>query len=805
MGVADWIGSMSRRWSSASSPQPSSTVRLVANAGHPTAEIMLFDGNFAAVAHAVGVLDVQVAPGLYELQYKAGRSVQEQTVRVRGTAECIVPVPQLSTRTTALPQRTTDDGRKLMQWVADVSQQVHTAPGQGSELFIFSRLLGKEDPSTHVGIFDVQVKDSNGLVIADFGKDAGWYKEGAGARAHTIAVVPGTYVLSAAAGSLGRLEQAVHAVAGWQTQVLLTPTDYGTEGFKGADLRRGAVLMSLQGRGCSIDASAVDWVEAAKVALFARTPAAPIAALRDAVAEADAVPQSEGTSVDRLLAEKFTNPMLGILGGHLLLLEAKVDIDLLQKVVRNLERLVPGHPDVAALRYAAGWQGDAAFPMPPMLRSSWQLVIDKSVEHPGIIPMDSYSARIATLTWGGGAWLVWKAPPAETRPVRAARSMASGKSSVAFGADRGKQIAEVIDKLGKLLPRHHADRYITALARRLDLDASETRVLRYLASAARQSQLASELSPLSPSNLSGRLYSSAYGWVTGRHLPDANQVLEWAKDARDQFLLDSSMVKALGIPQSAVTTAVDRLSTLLKGEIPMAPKVCFDRILPKDLNKVRPSAPIAGARTRAAFEIAKLWDVGKTLRVRFMSGTPEQKDIVKQFAPQWAEHANIKLVFGNDQNSEIRITFDENDGAWSYIGTDCASIPVGQPTMNLGWQDEGVVLHEFGHAIGLIHEHQNPEGGIKWNKPAVIADLSGSPNFWDAATIEHNMFDTYDQDQINGTSLDKKSIMLYAIPQSWTTDGFSSKPNEKLSEVDKKFAHNQCNYPFQGPRKQPCT
>lgn len=45
---------------------------------------MLFDGNFAAVAHAVGVLDVQVAPGLYELQYKAGRSVQEQTVRVRG-------------------------------------------------------------------------------------------------------------------------------------------------------------------------------------------------------------------------------------------------------------------------------------------------------------------------------------------------------------------------------------------------------------------------------------------------------------------------------------------------------------------------------------------------------------------------------------------------------------------------------------------------------------------------------------------------------------------------------------------------
>lgn len=123
---------------------------------------------------------------------------------------------------------------------------------------------------------------------------------------------------------------------------------------------------------------------------------------------------------------------------------------------------------------------------------------------------------------------------------------------------------------------------------------------------------------------------------------------------------------------------------------------------------------------------------------------------------------------------------------------------------NLGWQDEGVVLHEFGHALGLMHEHQNPDGGIQWNKPAVYADLKGSPNFWDEATIDHDMFDTYAKDQINGTSLDKKSIMLYAIPMSWTTNGFGSQPNEKLSETDKNFAHNQCNYPFDGPRKQPC-
>ena len=71
--------------------------------------------------------------------------------------------------------------------------------------------------------------------------------------------------------------------------------------------------------------------------------------------------------------------------------------------------------------------------------------------------------------------------------------------------------------------------------------------------------------------------------------------------------------------------------------------------------------------------------------------------------------------------------------------------------MNYGWltptsdDDElrRVVLHEFGHALGLIHEHQNPEGGIQWNEPAVKADLSGPPNNWDDETIRHNVLDHY--------------------------------------------------------------
>jgi hypothetical protein len=45
-------------------------------------------------------------------------------------------------------------------------------------------------------------------------------------------------------------------------------------------------------------------------------------------------------------------------------------------------------------------------------------------------------------------------------------------------------------------------------------------------------------------------------------------------------------------------------------------------------------------------------------------------------------------------------------------------------TMNLGFFDKATVLHEFGHAIGLIHEHQSPfKGGFEWDKDEVSSKL----------------------------------------------------------------------------------
>jgi hypothetical protein len=200
---------------------------------------------------------------------------------------------------------------------------------------------------------------------------------------------------------------------------------------------------------------------------------------------------------------------------------------------------------------------------------------------------------------------------------------------------------------------------------------------------------------------------------------------------------------------------------------------------------------------RAALLNEFKWPANSEIRVRFLEGDPDLLKRVQGVAEEWTgtEMANLTLTFVFDGDAEVRVAFEPGDGSWSYLGTMAQQIPVTERTMNFGWltpaspDDEvrRVVLHEFGHALGLIHEHQNPDAPIQWNRAAVIADLSGPPNNWDEATIEHNIFERYDPATLTTTPTDKESIMMYAIPATWTTDGFSADLNDELSGTDREF------------------
>lgn len=97
-----------------------------------------------------------------------------------------------------------------------------------------------------------------------------------------------------------------------------------------------------------------------------------------------------------------------------------------------------------------------------------------------------------------------------------------------------------------------------------------------------------------------------------------------------------------------------------------------------------------------------------------------------------------------------------------------------------------VVLHEFGHALGMVHEHQTAYANISWNKTQVYKDLENSQN-WDKATVDMAVFHVHTLEETQATAFDPDSIMLYYIPAKWTTDGRSTTKNVDLSALDTEY------------------
>jgi hypothetical protein len=222
----------------------------------------------------------------------------------------------------------------------------------------------------------------------------------------------------------------------------------------------------------------------------------------------------------------------------------------------------------------------------------------------------------------------------------------------------------------------------------------------------------------------------------------------------------------------------------------------------KNQPKIQQLPGVSSHPLKMALQTGKMWSAGRTLRINFLDGSKIQKSRVIEHASQWMNYANIKFNFkATKAQSDIRISFVADPGSWSYVGTDNLGIPKKEPTMNFGWLEDDtdddeynrVVVHEFGHALGCIHEHQNPKGGIKWNEAAVYQYFAGPPNNWSKADTYSNVIQKYSVDQLNASTFDPKSIMLYAFPGELIVGGKGTAMNYRLSTRDRSFIKK--NYP----------
>jgi hypothetical protein len=207
---------------------------------------------------------------------------------------------------------------------------------------------------------------------------------------------------------------------------------------------------------------------------------------------------------------------------------------------------------------------------------------------------------------------------------------------------------------------------------------------------------------------------------------------------------------------------------------------------------------------KAIFEKDLLWKQNATIKIGFL-GTDTGIEFVKKIKnvdpieisnlsainaikkvvqERIKPLVNLNLMFvNNSSTADIRISFDKKLGCESYVGTNALDIPKDEYTMNFAWFNASTILHEFGHALGMKHEHQGPFSNIQWDKEALdeyYKDLAG----WTPDEVQYSVIDKQNPKDIIGSDFDPLSIMLYFFPARLTLNHIGTRANNRLSGYD---------------------
>jgi hypothetical protein len=160
----------------------------------------------------------------------------------------------------------------------------------------------------------------------------------------------------------------------------------------------------------------------------------------------------------------------------------------------------------------------------------------------------------------------------------------------------------------------------------------------------------------------------------------------------------------------------------------------------------------------------------------------------------------ITLVWVQDyESANIRINFDPDNGSYSLVGTDSAN-EMNKPSMNFAWFDVPTVLHQFCHALGMVHQHSisdnsvnteqslvNNTSGISWNVKAIYEWAKKTHN-WGELLANKNIINRYIQKDHKSSD---ESIMLFYYPQEFVeSNNKAVQMNARLSLDDIKWLNH---------------
>lgn len=354
-----------------SGSQSESMVTLRVNAADSLTEVFLVDRRFEKIAAGIGSVEAMVAPGLYKARFRVGQVQSDSLIEVPADAAVKVfdgPAVQFAS---PVPLRQTMTWRQEHGEAAQELSRAKTAPfraGNGSQFFLVLRGLTEAAAQPWLG---VSLHNLDGGLMAK--AEHGICNAESRLCVLHLELNPGTYCLRVEEEQGEIYEMFVLTLAGWQTQIFAVAEDGWLPGVQlvRADLPEAAVLMSEIGKGFDPASPAARQTEQLRLGLL----------------HGRKVLSQNG--LQNLLAAQPLNPMNALYAAGLL--QESDFVDAAAELAQHLD----GLPDMELLLPGAGRAEESpSFALPPLLRKSWQLLMEAVSKEKAVIPLGSLNEQI---------------------------------------------------------------------------------------------------------------------------------------------------------------------------------------------------------------------------------------------------------------------------------------------------------------------------------------------------------------------------------------------------------------------------
>jgi hypothetical protein len=381
---------------------------LILEALEPGLDIMVIDAEGAVVGREASNgrrLEFPLPRGLYTVRATRGGAFTEQVVR-HNDEQVIQPAPPALYSAATIPQaHTTHEYYTEPAW--EMSQNPTTADltwngDATAQLLLFARaprddLYRGEDQFSALSLYSL-----GGSLLSSLSSEAA--RQPTGWTAFSARVSPGVLILqdSGLDPDAWARQMPIPLFSGWQTQLFV--------------MHNGRLLWEDM----RLNTVSLDEIDSRRYRNPYDDHAIDIRSAKDMdvglLALQNNTPSIAPHLLDAYLNAKFQNPMLGLLGAYLMLMQYSrvkedVDRDRIRLVLGNLKQLLPDSADVVALQVMAQRWVELPFDAPvtgiPLFRIGTEALLGSAASNAALLTEGSLLDVVSDDIYGDTVWTSW--------------------------------------------------------------------------------------------------------------------------------------------------------------------------------------------------------------------------------------------------------------------------------------------------------------------------------------------------------------------------------------------------------------